>query len=212
MKSARKTEKGQLSLTGAVIIVFLSLFLAIVIYMLAIGTNNTFDSEVDESINYRIEEVEANSLLTTTLQDRMYHLPDDFSSEYGSDSDSSSNYKDIYQERTPYKVISYYFSTPQGQNIWIDSQQIPKNQVRDDIKEYFKARFEPLSDSQEEDYYIRIYNPNGQESEYINLRSSQDYSPTSDHLRITSSIALTGGEKAIFTVWSKSATGVTSVN
>lgn len=206
-------RKGQgISLTGAAVIVFLAIFLALVIYILAIATSNTFDDQVSESINYRIEEVEVNSVLVTALQDRMYHLPEDFSSEYGPHSeDSSEDYKEFYKGRTPYKVISYYFSTPQGEDVWIGGDNIAKSDVKDDLKEYFRARFKPLQDTSDEDYFLRIYNPDGDDSEQIQIRSNDEYTPTSSHLRITSSIAIRDGEKAILTLWSKSATGVTSV-
>ncbi|MFB6158790.1 MAG: hypothetical protein ABEJ95_03965 [Candidatus Nanohalobium sp.] len=188
-----KSSKGQ-SLIAIVVLTSTAFMYALVIMMLTLAIGNPFETQTDTQIANKLGEVRKQSLITSTLQDRMWRA------------DSISEGK--YDSRTAYKIISYYYSTPSGEKVHVDGESYSKSTVRNDIKNYLQQKMSRTwTGVQDVKYRLTLVDYSSPRSDKISIG---DYQPEGTGYKTSFPLALVDGDQLTLTLWTLNSEGVYS--
>jgi len=188
-----KSRKGMEDLIFVTILFSLAITLTFVMYSITSGHNNIVEKQVDREISYQIGDIRKRSTITTTMDDYIWRAP-------GVEND--------YDERKAYKIISYYFSTP-GEEIYVDGESIPLDEVKQDLKKYLKYKMDKYwnSDSNNVDYYLNITRDNSGDKPRGITVQRDEYYPDAAWSGISYPIALSNGSATVV-LWTKTSRGI----
>lgn len=188
-----KSRKGAEDLIYVVVLFALSVTLTFVMYSITSGHTDVVEQRVDQQITYQIGDIRKRSTITTTMNDYMWRAPD---------------VQNDYDERKAYKVISYYFSTP-GDQVYVDGESIPRNQVKNDLKSYLRYKMDKYwnSGANNVDYYLNITRQDsGSKPQNITVQRS-GYYPQAAWSGVSYPIALSNGSATVV-LWTKTSRGI----
>lgn len=174
----------------------MSVMLALVVFIVMISTGNVQEHQVSQSIDYKLGELRKRSVISITMNDKMWRADSISKGEYGN--------------LPAYKVMSYYFSTP-GDTVYIYDSSKPKSEVKNDIDNYLKYQMDKYwqTGPNDVDYMLDVTNP-GSSSRPSNI-TVKTYSPTGRASKIVYPLGLTNGTAAEITLWTTTSQGIFSV-
>lgn len=189
------SAKGQNVLApGELMMFIIILILGVSIYFMNVGNGNTIEQNIDTRMDFAAGEVRKRSAVDTAMVDYVWRAPDIPKSKYGNIS--------------AYNLISYYYSTDDGENLDMPSGPVSKPEVESDIGHYLGYKMnqtwqEPTSVAPV-DYEITAGND-------IQV-SSTGYVPTGEWSRVTFRIGLVGDKKEVLvTLRTKTSQNIYSV-
>jgi hypothetical protein len=191
-----RSRKGQ----GVIIEILafaMSLMLAMFVFIVLISTGSVTEHRVSESINFELAELRKRSVISLTMNDKMWR--------------AEGINRGKYSGWPAYKVISYYFST-KGDYVHIYENRIDRETVEDDIETYLNHKMEKYWQDGPNDvgYLMNVSNPeSGQEPLNITVRS---YSPDATGSRISYPISKSEGETMEVALWTNKSGSIYSVS
>lgn len=174
----------------------MSMMLAMLVFIVMISTGGVTEHNASEAVGYKIGELRMRSVVSNTMNDRLWRESDISRGEY-------SNWP-------AHKVISKYFST-EGDRVYIYEDYKQKSTVKSDIESYLEFKMEKYWQGRPNkiNYSINISDqrtPDGPDK-----LSVEDYNPDASGARITYPIGLTNGSTAEATLWIDEGTSIYSV-
>lgn len=178
-----KSVKG--GITSETIIAGATFMLLFVIFAFWMSGGGVQEKEISQSIDLRLSELRKHSVVSNTLNDKMWR--------------ANTINKGEYEELPAYKVISYYFSTP-GNKMHFYQKQKTKSTVKKDITNYLQYKMDEYwkQGSTNINYFVDIRNPSRTPRKPQNI-TVKTYTPTGKQPRVVTPLSITNGEKIYLT-------------
>lgn len=191
-----RNRKGQ-GIIIEVLAFAMSIMLTIVVFMVLWGTGSITEHRASTEIEYKLGELRKRSVVSVTMNDHLWRAE-------GIDKGKYSNWQ-------AYEVISYYFSTP-GDKIYVYDEEIPKEEVKKDLKNYTKYKMDKYwqDGPNNINYYLNISNGAEEGPRNLTVKSYTDVSAGNEG-RVTYPISLDNGKTAEVTLWTTTSTNIYSV-
>lgn len=189
-----KSSKGQNVLApGEIMMFIIIIILAVTIYFMNVGNGNRIEQNVDKQMDFAVGEVRKRSAVDTAMVDYVWRAPDISKEEYGNIS--------------AYNLISYYYSTPDGEQLDMPSGPVSKSEVEQDMEHYLGYKmnqtWQDPTTVAPVDYEITV----GDDIQ----ASSKGYVPSGRWSRILFRIALTEGNTVLVSLRTRTSHNIYSV-
>jgi hypothetical protein len=156
----RNRRKGLVEAAGFAFLVGLTVIITMMLFFLVTSEQGSItERTIETTLDYRLSQIQSRSAIQTTMQDKMWRNPDVNRGEYG--------------DLAAYKVMSYWVSTEEGNDLHIDSDNITYQKAENDIRNYLETKMDRvfIEETAEPMYYNLTVTYEPQNS--ANLNSKQ---------------------------------------
>jgi len=194
-----RSRNGQI-LVGGVVITVITIAILVLLLLYNGISQNYHSKQVEQKIDFQQGKVQQTSAITAALNDRMWRAEE-----------SGSEVQD-YDNRTAYKILSYYFTTKGGgsSSIYVNGSRYSKQSVRKDLEKYLRHRMNLIWQTRRNPvgYRVRVIDLENPLSKPVSVGT---FSPTPSSLRTSFPVTLANGETVRFVIWTANAKDSTVV-
>lgn len=191
------TRKGQLAtLPGTLMMFIVVLMLTFTIFMVFYTNNNIITKNAQDTYRYQLGEQRKRSVMTVTLMDEVWRAP--------------KTPRNIFENVTGYRLISYYFSTPPSEDLHIHGNTIKRENAKENLTHYLGYKMNQSWidwQGEEVDYALQLKG----ESETLDVKVDSYY-PSAKWSKFFMPIAINGGDKINMTLWTQTSREIYGVN
>lgn len=134
-------KKGMVEAAGFIFMIGLTIVISMMLFFLVTYDQNPDSENIERTIDYRVGEIEARSTMQTTMEGNLWR--------------ETSTFRGKYNNLGAYKILTYWFSTPEGDDLHINNRSIGYQEARNDLRNYLKNRMTSIfvEDRAERRYY-----------------------------------------------------------
>jgi hypothetical protein len=189
------SRKGQGTI-GVIALFAIAMITTVFLFIFMNAGGGMFQKEVEPAIEMELGEVKTRSTVTAAMNDYLWR--------------NGEIEPEKYDNKLAIDVLSLYFTT-EGDTIYIGENDIPKDEVKNDIKKHFKSRMDKywIEGPSPVDYWLSLsYEAGGSEQDIV----VKSYEPSAEGRSLYFPVALPNGEAAFATIWLEEGEGVYAVN
>lgn len=185
-------DKGMVESVGFIFMMGLTIIISLMLFFLVTYQNDPGSTTVEQTIDYRVGEIEARAAVQTTMEGEIWRGVDNIN-------------EGDYNRLSVFKILSYWLSTPPDGEVYVNNQSYPEDHVKQNLTDYMQNRLSGIFvESRSTSRYYNmsvIYGGNRYEKEAIivtpdQISSNNDFSMTTFRYPV----AMRGSERAVLSI------------